>query len=152
MPASTHPRKSISPIPRDPESHIWATYGPNKSPKTTKDTLATVALFLVGSGWLKSYFGCLNSYLYQPQLISPSLLLQRSLSQTSDNHMALIMALKQSKISLLQLHFLWHSSGLITMCVDRKTATCQRSKYCPPLALMCSWVMYCDFWGEFLGS
>ena len=110
------PCLSISSIARDQESHICATYGPNKSPKTTKDTLATVAFFLVCSGCLKSYCGCLNSYLYPPRLISPSLPLQRSLSHTSDKHMALIMALNQSKIPLLQLHFLWHSSGLITMC------------------------------------
>ena len=106
----------VQSISGDPKSHIWATYSPNKSQKTTKDTPATVAFFLVCSGWLKSYCGCLNLYLYPPRLICPSLPLQRSLSHTSDNHMALIMALKQSKIPLLQLHFLWHSSGLITMC------------------------------------
>ena len=49
VPVSNPPCFSTSSIPRDPESRIWATYGPNESPKTIKDTLATVAFSLV---WL----------------------------------------------------------------------------------------------------
>ena len=54
VPVSNPPCFSTSSILRDPQSRIWATYGPNESPKTSKDTLATVAFSLVWFWMVKS--------------------------------------------------------------------------------------------------
>ena len=76
---------------------------------------------------------------------------QRTLHRTSGDPMAAVNAQKQP---IMPIHSCIFTNIALNQlpCTDSKTATCQRSKYCPPLALICPWVIYCDFWGEFFGS
>ena len=53
---------SMSPIPRNLESHILSPWGPHESPETTQNTLDTVALFL-------ALFQMIRIKLRWPQLI-----------------------------------------------------------------------------------
>ena len=71
IPVLTCPLKSISTLPRYPDSHIWGRLGPLRDQK--QPWLPPTQLhFQLDSGWLNSCYGWLDLYLYPPSLFSPS--------------------------------------------------------------------------------